>query len=163
MTATVETQIAQELGVRESQVRAAVELLDGGATVPFIARYRKELTGALDDIELRTLEARLAYLRELAERRDAVLDQLRLALIPEATGQTIDQPERLIGRAKQQRSGVRGDGPAIEIGDDGPPFNGCKSHPRRYTLSASGTSSDSLKSFSQNNFRRFRTPMHSDQ
>ena len=57
--------IAGELGVREGQVTAAVELLDGGATVPFIARYRKEATGALDDAQLRTLEERLRYLREL--------------------------------------------------------------------------------------------------
>ena len=66
-------QIAAELRVAEPQVRAAVDLLDGGATVPFIARYRKEATGGLDDAQLRELEARLAYLRELEERRDAVL------------------------------------------------------------------------------------------
>lgn len=77
MTAQVEAQLAQELGVREGQVRAAVELLDGGATVPFVARYRKELTGELDDAQLRTLEARLQYLRELAERREVVLDSIR--------------------------------------------------------------------------------------
>ena len=56
---------------------AAVELLDGGATVPFVARYRKEVTGALDDAQLRTLEERLRYLRELEERRAAVLDSVR--------------------------------------------------------------------------------------
>jgi len=66
-------QIAAELKVRPSQVRAAVELLDGGATVPFIARYRKEATDGLDDAQLRELEVRLAYLRELEERRAAVL------------------------------------------------------------------------------------------
>ena len=66
-------QLAAEIKVAESQVHAAVELLDGGATVPFIARYRKEATGGLDDVQLRELEARLAYLRELAERRVAVL------------------------------------------------------------------------------------------
>jgi uncharacterized protein len=76
VTNLVELQIAQELGVRENQVRAAVELLDGGATVPFVARYRKELTGALDDTQLRNLESRLQYLRELAERRDAVLEAI---------------------------------------------------------------------------------------
>ena len=70
-------QIAQELGVREQQVEAAVTLLDSGATVPFIARYRKELTGALDDSQLRTLEERLTYLRELEERRTAVLNSIR--------------------------------------------------------------------------------------
>lgn len=68
--------IAEELGVREGQVRAAVELLDGGATVPFIARYRKEVTGELDDTQLRTLEERLRYLRELEERRSAVLESI---------------------------------------------------------------------------------------
>ena len=75
--AKIHQQIAQELGVRDQQVEAAVTLLDGGATVPFIARYRKELTGALDDTQLRTLEERLTYLRELEERRTAVLDSIR--------------------------------------------------------------------------------------
>jgi uncharacterized protein len=74
---TVVRRIADELGVREGQVTAAVELLDGGATVPFVARYRKEVTGALDDTQLRTLEERLRYLRELDERRAAVLDSVR--------------------------------------------------------------------------------------
>src|SRR5262245_6112768 len=73
----IHQQIAQELGVREQQVEAAVTLLDGGATVPFIARYRKELTGALDDAQLRTLEERLTYLRELEERRTAILNSIR--------------------------------------------------------------------------------------
>ncbi|WP_048307282.1 Tex family protein [Halomonas sp. PR-M31] len=65
--------IAEELTVRPQQVAAAVELLDGGATVPFISRYRKEVTGGLDDGQLRSLEERLRYLRELEERREAVL------------------------------------------------------------------------------------------
>ena len=65
-------QIAAELKVRPAQVQAAVDLLDGGATVPFIARYRKEATDNLDDIQLRELEARLSYLRELQTRREAV-------------------------------------------------------------------------------------------
>jgi uncharacterized protein len=69
-------QIAQEIRVRVQQVEAAVALLDGGATVPFVARYRKEATGGLDDIQLRELEARLAYLRELEERRAAVLKSI---------------------------------------------------------------------------------------
>jgi protein Tex len=73
----VQRRIAGELAVREGQVAAAVELLDGGATVPFIARYRKEVTGGLDDAQLRTLEERLRYLRELAERRAAILDSIR--------------------------------------------------------------------------------------
>jgi uncharacterized protein len=66
-------QIAAELKVRPAQVTTAIELLDGGATVPFIARYRKEATDGLDDIQLRELEVRIVYLRELAERRAAVL------------------------------------------------------------------------------------------
>ena len=69
-------QIAAELKVRPAQVNAAVELLDGGATVPFIARYRKEATDGLDDIQLRELEARLSYLRELEDRREAVLKSI---------------------------------------------------------------------------------------
>ena len=69
----IEQRIAEELGVRDGQVRAAVGLLDGGATVPFVARYRKEVTGGLDDAQLRTLEDRLGYLRELEERRQTVL------------------------------------------------------------------------------------------
>ncbi|MDZ7892260.1 MAG: Tex family protein [Rhodoferax sp.] len=66
-------QIAQEIRVRPQQVEAAVALLDGGATVPFIARYRKEVTDGLDDIQLRELEARLGYLRELRDRKEAVV------------------------------------------------------------------------------------------
>ncbi len=69
-------QIAAELKVRPAQVLTAVELLDGGATVPFIARYRKEATDGLDDIQLRELEVRLVYLRELTERRAAVLKSI---------------------------------------------------------------------------------------
>ncbi|WP_239080314.1 Tex family protein [Paractinoplanes brasiliensis] len=77
MTTPIHQRIATELGVREGQVTAAVDLLDGGATVPFIARYRKEVTGALDDTQLRTLEERLGYLRELEDRRAAVLESIR--------------------------------------------------------------------------------------
>jgi uncharacterized protein len=73
----VSRRIADELGVRTEQVTATVELLDGGATVPFIARYRKEMTGALDDAQLRTLEERLRYLRELDERRTAILESIQ--------------------------------------------------------------------------------------
>jgi len=69
-------QLADELGTRGGQVAAAVELLDSGATVPFIARYRKEATGGLDDTVLRTLELRLLYLRELETRRVAILDSI---------------------------------------------------------------------------------------
>lgn len=70
---TIAQRIAAELGVRQSQVESTVALIDGGATVPFIARYRKEVTGALDDAQLRTLDERLRYLRELEDRRGAVL------------------------------------------------------------------------------------------
>src|SRR6201993_5611356 len=73
---SIQARISTELGVKEQQVQAAVELLDGGATVPFIARYRKEVTGALDDAQLRTLEERLRYLRELDERRNAILREI---------------------------------------------------------------------------------------
>ena len=77
MTTSIDRQIAQELGVREDQVAAAVVLLDGDATVPFIARYRKEATGALDDAQLRSLDERLHYLRELEERRTVILNSIR--------------------------------------------------------------------------------------
>lgn len=73
MLASLSQRLATELTVRESQITATIELLDGGATVPFIARYRKEATGGLDDTQLRTLDERLRYLRELDERRDTIL------------------------------------------------------------------------------------------
>jgi uncharacterized protein len=73
----INRQIADELGVREQQVSATVDLLNGGATVPFVARYRKEITGGLDDAQLRTLEERLTYLRELEDRRKVILDSVR--------------------------------------------------------------------------------------
>src|SRR5246500_5374961 len=73
---TIEQRIAEEIAAKPVQVSAAVELLDGGATVPFIARYRKEATGGLDDAQLRTLEERLAYLRELEERRAAIIKSI---------------------------------------------------------------------------------------
>src|SRR5438309_352030 len=75
--ANINRQIAEELGVREQQIEATVTLLDDGATVPFVARYRKEVTGGLDDAQLRTLEDRLNYLRELEARRTAILDSIR--------------------------------------------------------------------------------------
>lgn len=93
-------QIAAEIKVSAQQVSAAVELLDGGATVPFIARYRKEVTGGLDDVQLRELEARLSYLRELEDRRVVVLkaideqgkltDALRLAIANAPTKQELE-------------------------------------------------------------------------
>ena len=73
MLPPIEHRIAVELGVRPAQVSAAVALLDEGATVPFIARYRKEATDGLDDTQLRTLEERLGYLRDLEDRRAAIL------------------------------------------------------------------------------------------
>ena len=93
-------QLAAEIKITEAQVRAAVDLLDGGATVPFIARYRKEATGGLDDVQLRELDARLAYLRELEDRRAAVLkaideqgkltDVLRASIAAAATKQELE-------------------------------------------------------------------------
>ncbi|MFM8590598.1 MAG: Tex-like N-terminal domain-containing protein, partial [Limnohabitans sp.] len=74
---TIEALLALEIRIRPEQVRAAVQLLDGGATVPFIARYRKEVTGGLDDVQLRELEDRLGYLRELEDRREAVIKSIR--------------------------------------------------------------------------------------
>lgn len=92
-------QIATELGVREAQVAAAVALLDEGATVPFIARYRKEVTGSLDDTQLRQLEERLSYLRELNARREAILDSIRqqgkLSAVLEAQLLAADSKSRL--------------------------------------------------------------------
>ena len=92
--------LAKELGVASPQVSAAVTLLDGGATVPFIARYRKEATNNLDDTHLRTLEERLLYLRELEERRQTILasieeqgkltDELRRAVEQAATKQAVE-------------------------------------------------------------------------
>ena len=93
-------QLGTELKVRVEQVKAAVDLLDGGATVPFIARYRKEATGGLDDVQLRELEVRLSYLRELEARRETVLksieeqgkltDALRVAILAAATKQELE-------------------------------------------------------------------------
>ena len=73
VTATIEARIARELDVREEQVEKTISLIDEGSTVPFIARYRKEVTGGLDDIQLRSLEERRAYLRELEARRATVI------------------------------------------------------------------------------------------
>jgi len=69
--------IANELNVRSEQVIAAVNLIDDGNTVPFIARYRKEVTGGLDDTQLRTLDSRLSYLRELEDRRQTILKSIQ--------------------------------------------------------------------------------------
>ena len=93
-------QLADEIKVKPTQITAAVELLDSGATVPFIARYRKEATQGLDDIQLRELETRLAYLRELEERREVILrtidemgklsQELRLLIASAQTKQALE-------------------------------------------------------------------------
>jgi len=108
-------QIAQEIRVQPKQVQAAVELLDGGATVPFIARYRKEVTDGLDDIQLRELEARLSYLRELRDRLQTVIKNIEeqgkmtptllAALVSAATKQELEDlylPFKLKRRTKGQ-------------------------------------------------------------
>jgi protein Tex len=77
VSASIDRRLADELSIRSGQVTAAVTLLDGGATVPFVARYRKEVTGGLDDAQLRTLEERLGYLRELEDRRATILESIR--------------------------------------------------------------------------------------
>ena len=121
----VVAQIAAEIKVRPAQVQAAVDLIDGGATVPFIARYRKEATGGLDDIQLRELEARLSYLRELNDRREAILrsideqgkltDDLRAALQAATTKQALEDiylPFKPRRRTKGQMDRVR----AVAVG-----------------------------------------------
>lgn len=96
---SISRRIADELGVREQQVNATVALLDEGATVPFIARYRKEITGSLDDIQLRALEERLRYLRELEDRRTTILNSIeeqgKLSDELRATIQAADTKNRL--------------------------------------------------------------------
>ena len=76
MLPSIEHRLAAEIAAKPAQIAAAIALLDEGATVPFIARYRKEATGGLDDTQLRTLEERLRYLRELEERRAAILESI---------------------------------------------------------------------------------------
>ena len=87
-------QIASDIGARPDQVAAAVGLLDEGATVPFIARYRKEATGGLDDTQLRLLAERLSYLRELNARRAVILASIR------EQGKLTDALEQAIARAE---------------------------------------------------------------
>ena len=90
MTNSIASIIAHELGVETSRVEATIALLDEGNTVPFIARYRKEVTGGLDDSQLRTLETRLNYLRELEERKQVVLAAI------ENQGKLTDELKQLI-------------------------------------------------------------------
>jgi uncharacterized protein len=96
---TIESRIAQELSATVHQVAAAVALLDEGATVPFISRYRKEATGGLDDTQLRNLQERLIYLRELEERRTAILvsveEQGKLVPALRASIEQADTKQRL--------------------------------------------------------------------
>lgn len=82
--------LAHELGVTEQQVRTTVDLLDQGNTVPFIARYRKEMTGGLDDAQLRTLSERLTYLRELEDRKQTILEAI------DSQGKLTDELRELI-------------------------------------------------------------------
>ncbi|WP_404385630.1 Tex family protein [Caenispirillum salinarum] len=93
MSRSIAQTIATDLGVREAQVAATIELLDGGATVPFVARYRKEATGGLDDTQLRTLDERLRYLREMDERRGAILKSI------DEQGKLTDELRRQIDEA----------------------------------------------------------------
>jgi uncharacterized protein len=92
----INARIAQELNVATAQVAAAVELLGEGATVPFIARYRKEKTGGLDDTQLRKLEERLGYLRELEDRRATVLKSIT------EQGKLTPELQRAIAGCRQQ-------------------------------------------------------------
>jgi uncharacterized protein len=127
MLPSISARIASELSCRENQVDAAVELLDGGSTVPFIARYRKEVTGGLDDTQLRTLEERLRYLRELEDRRAAVLksideqgkmtDPLRLSLLQAETKTVLEDlylPYKPKRRTKAQIAREQGLEPLAE-------------------------------------------------
>ncbi len=121
-------QIAAELKVQVHQVQAAVDLIDGGATVPFIARYRKEATGGLDDIQLRELDFRLSYLRELEDRRSTVLKsideqgklspELRLAIEAAATKQDLEDlylPYKPKRRTKGQIAREAGIAPLADL------------------------------------------------
>ncbi len=113
---TVNERLSEELGIRQRQVDAAVELLDGGNTVPFIARYRKEVTGGLDDEQLRRLSERLSYLRSLEEKRESVLnlineqgkltDEIRAALAAASTVTEIDDIYRPFRPKRKTRASV---------------------------------------------------------
>ena len=107
--ARIIAQLATELGARPAQVAAAVALLDDGATVPFIARYRKEATGGLDDTVLRELEVRLAYLRELESRRLAILESIEQQgkLTPELKQEIAAAGFEQLQRRRNRRVGVR--------------------------------------------------------
>ncbi|MDP2787385.1 MAG: Tex family protein [Pseudomonadota bacterium] len=127
MLPSIETRIAQELNVHANQVAAAVALLDDGATVPFVSRYRKEATGGLDDTQLRHLEERLGYLRELEERRATVLasigeqgkltPELQAEIVAAETKQRLEDlylPYKQKRRTKAQIAREAGLGPLAE-------------------------------------------------
>ncbi|MDX5445242.1 MAG: RNA-binding transcriptional accessory protein [Zoogloeaceae bacterium] len=128
MLPSIEHRIAAELGVEPRQVIATVKLIDEGATVPFIARYRKEVTGGLDDTQLRQLEERLGYLRELEDRRATVLasideqgkldDALRSEILTAETKQRLEDlylPYRPKRRTKAQIAREAGIEPLAEL------------------------------------------------
>jgi uncharacterized protein len=128
MLPSIENRIAQELNVHPNQIAAAVALLDDGATVPFVARYRKEATGGLDDTQLRHLEERLGYLRELEDRRAAVLasieeqgkltPELRSEIAAAETKQRLEDlylPYKPKRRTKAQIAREAGLGPLAEM------------------------------------------------
>ena len=127
MLPSLENRLATELNISQKQVSAAVRLLDEGATVPFIARYRKEVTDSLDDTQLRTLEDRLGYLRELDARRETVLeaiagqdkltDALRAAILAADTKQRLEDlylPYKQKRRTKAQIAREAGLAPLAE-------------------------------------------------
>ena len=115
MTETVALKIVQriatELTVQPRQVAAAVQLLDEGSTVPFIARYRKEVTGNLDDTQLRNLEERLLYLRELEDRRATILAQHRRARQAHRRTARRDRRRRQQAGARRPLSPVQAEAP----------------------------------------------------
>lgn len=123
----IATIIAAEIGARPEQAAAAIGLLDEGATVPFVARYRKEITGGLDDTQLRDLAERLAYLRELDARRDTILGSIReqgklteelegkiIAAVTKAELEDIYLPYKPKRRTKAEIARERGLGPLAE-------------------------------------------------
>jgi len=128
MTSSLIAIIARELGLQPYQVAGAVELLDAGNTIPFIARYRKEATGGLDEVQLRLVEARLGYLRNLAERKQAVLasieeqgkltDELRAGIEAATTLQQVEDlylPYKPKRRTRAAMARERGLEPLAEL------------------------------------------------
>ena len=132
------SKIAAELGIRESQVTAVIDLLDGGSTVPFIARYRKEATGALNDEELRALDERLKYLRNLEDRKETILasieeqgkltDELRAKIDAAETAAVLEdlyrpyKPKRKTRADMAREKGLQGFADFILSGKPGDPL-----------------------------------------